>query len=211
MRRLSITARLALLLLLVPLSACNVLNLELGSRDADGEGGGALAAIKGIAGGILDAGEATEAGGAAKSGAKTEYFQYTDERGSVRFVRSLHEVPAQFRDQVGRLEVEKQPARSAAPRATATRTIRAGGTPAVRKSAAVTVYSTAWCGWCRKTVEWLDDRGVAYENRDVEANDTYREEIVSYTGGTSVPVVVIDGEVVRGFDPDRMKELIGKI
>ena len=72
------------------------------------------------------------------------------------------------------------------------------------------VYSAPWCGWCRKTVEWLDERGVAYENRDVEANDTYRKELVSHSGGTSVPVVVIDGEVVRGFNADRMEELIGR-
>ncbi len=188
------------------LSACNVLNLESSS----GEGEGALDAIKGFAGRVLDdTSQGGESASATSSPGKTEYFQYTDDRGSVHFVKSMHEVPAKFRDQVGRLEVEKAPPRPKAAR-TAAKARPFAATAAAPARASVTVYTTPWCGWCRKTVEWLDERGIAYENRDVEASEAYRKELVSHSGGTSVPVVVIDGEVVRGFDAHRMEQLIGR-
>ena len=69
-------------------------------------------------------------------------------------------------------------------------------------------FGTAWCGWCRKTLGFLTRRGVAFENRDIEANDMWKEELIEKTGGTSIPVVEIDGEIIRGYDPDRMDELL---
>ena len=72
----------------------------------------------------------------------------------------------------------------------------------------VVVYTTSWCGWCRKTMAWLDEAGVDYENRDIEANPLYRAELLAKTGATSIPMVEIDGRVVRGFSPGRMSELL---
>jgi glutaredoxin-like YruB-family protein len=72
----------------------------------------------------------------------------------------------------------------------------------------VVVYTTSWCGWCRKTLSFLDKQGVAYENRDIEADDAWREELIEKTGGTTIPVVEIDGEIIRGYDPTRMAQLL---
>ena len=70
------------------------------------------------------------------------------------------------------------------------------------------VYTTSWCGWCRKTIKYLTNRGVPFENRDIEAERTWRRELKQKTGSTSVPVVEIDGQIIRGYDPDRMAELL---
>ena len=88
---------------------------------------------------------------------------------------------------------------------------RAASLPAARKpvaAAGVVVYTTSWCGWCRKTLAWLDERGVAYENRDIEHSDAWRDELVEKTGSVSIPVVEIDGQIVRGSDPIRLGELL---
>jgi glutaredoxin 3 len=77
-----------------------------------------------------------------------------------------------------------------------------------RASAGVVVYSTSWCPWCRKTLAWLDERGIDYENRDIEKNPAWREELLDKSGGTSIPVVEIDGELIHGFQPGRMGELL---
>ena len=50
--------------------------------------------------------------------------------------------------------------------------------------------------------------GVDYENRDIEKNPAWREELLDKTGGTSIPVVEIGGELIHGFQPARMGELL---
>ena len=70
------------------------------------------------------------------------------------------------------------------------------------------VYTTAWCGWCRKTLAFLDERGVRYVNKDIEANDWNRDELIEKTGRTSIPVVEINGEIIRGYNAERMEQLL---
>jgi glutaredoxin len=102
--------------------------------------------------------------------------------------------------------------RAAASTAKRRPSVRAAAQPPAARaravSAGVVVYSTSWCGWCRKTMAWLDENGVAYENRDIERNPAWRDELLEKTGATSIPVVEIDGELIRGFSPDRMAELL---
>jgi glutaredoxin len=49
---------------------------------------------------------------------------------------------------------------------------------------------------------------VAYEDIDVLANPTAREELVRLTGGTAIPVIVVDGQVVVGFDRPKLQRLL---
>ena len=89
--------------------------------------------------------------------------------------------------------------------------MRSGERPVAYKTGPeVVVYTTAWCGWCRKTLAFLDERGVRYVNKDIEANDGNREELIQKTGRTSIPVVEIDGEIIRGFNAARMEQLLAR-
>jgi glutaredoxin len=129
------------------------------------------------------------------------YYVYTDDAGTMRFVGSLAEVPAAFRDSarpVSNDRVQRAPAGSAEPRAREERALEHE----------VVVYTTSWCGWCRKTLAWLDERGVAYENRDIERDADWAAELQRKTGTTAIPVVDVGGSIVRGFDPDRLAELL---
>jgi len=136
------------------------------------------------------------------------FYRYTDETGTVRFVSSLAEVPKALRDSarpVSNDRVQRAPAQARKPGAR-DRTAEQAYERAVEHQ--VVVYTTSWCGWCRKTLGFLTRRGVAFENRDIEADEAWREELIEKTGGTSIPVVEIDGEIIRGYDPDRMAELL---
>jgi len=140
------------------------------------------------------------------------FYRYTDASGAMRFVGSLAEVPAAFRGsarEVANDRVQRLPSGPAGPRA------RAGHTRApvaqLEERALeheVVVYTTSWCGWCRKTIAYLTEQGVPFENRDIEAEDMWREELLEKTGGTSIPVVEIDGQIIRGYDPGRMAQLL---
>jgi glutaredoxin-like YruB-family protein len=144
------------------------------------------------------------------------FYKVIEANGTVRFVSSLAEVPAAQRPKAERIDAQpiggaggaqrRAPSRRAARQLSAARSpepaaIRGGGHEVV-------VYTTSWCGWCKKTRAWLDAQGVDYENRDVEANAAWAEEIHDLTGSGGVPVIVIDGEVIEGFDQAQMAKLL---
>ena len=56
--------------------------------------------------------------------------------------------------------------------------------------------------------QFLSQRGVSYEERDVSRNQTYARELVNNTGQMGVPVTVFDGEIVVGFDRQRLEQLV---
>ena len=58
--------------------------------------------------------------------------------------------------------------------------------------------------------EFLSQRGVSYQERDVSTNRSYAEEMVRNTGQTGVPVTVIDGQTVIGFDRDRLEQILAQ-
>lgn len=78
----------------------------------------------------------------------------------------------------------------------------------------VKVYALSTCPYCRMAREYLDDSGVVYEAVEVdllegqEREDTL-EEVRELSGGTSFPVLIVDGDVIVGFNKQRIKELAG--
>jgi len=78
---------------------------------------------------------------------------------------------------------------------------------------AVKVYALSTCPYCRMTKRYLDESGVEYDLTEVdllegqEKDDTV-EEVRRVSGGASFPVVLIDDEVIVGFNKARIKELL---
>ena len=73
----------------------------------------------------------------------------------------------------------------------------------------VKVYSFESCPWCTKVKNYLKARGVEYEVRDIELDDTAREECEKISGDLAVPVTTIDGKnYVVGFDKKKIDELL---
>jgi glutaredoxin len=75
----------------------------------------------------------------------------------------------------------------------------------------VMVYALSTCPWCRKTKQWFDDSKIPYEVVDVdqlpdEEQDAAADKAYELSGGRRFPVVVINGEVVVGFSPDKFLE-----
>jgi len=56
--------------------------------------------------------------------------------------------------------------------------------------------------------EFLSQKGVDFEERDVAANQVYAEEMVKSTGQMGVPVIIIDGQSVIGFDRGRLEQIL---
>jgi len=75
--------------------------------------------------------------------------------------------------------------------------------------ASVIIYSTPWCAYCKMAKEYFKEHNVAYQEKDVSADDAAREEMIKKSEQLGVPVIDIDGTIVIGFDKPRLKELIG--
>lgn len=56
--------------------------------------------------------------------------------------------------------------------------------------------------------EFLSQRGIAFEERDVSRDPMAGREMVNRTGQTGVPVTLIDGQTIVGFDQARLESAI---
>lgn len=73
----------------------------------------------------------------------------------------------------------------------------------------ITIYSTPTCHFCHMAKEWLSQNDVAFNDYDVQTDLEKRQEMAEKSGGMAVPVFDIDGEVIVGFDKERIAELVG--
>ena len=73
----------------------------------------------------------------------------------------------------------------------------------------VKIYSTPTCPWCIRTKQFLKDNNIVFEDIDVSDNQTAAEEMVRKSGQMGVPVLDIEGEIIVGFDKERIKSALG--
>ena len=74
----------------------------------------------------------------------------------------------------------------------------------------VTVYTSPTCPYCNMVKEFLSQRSIGFEERDVSRNPSYAQELMKSTGQMGVPVTIINGQVVVGFDRERLEQLIAQ-
>jgi glutaredoxin 3 len=72
----------------------------------------------------------------------------------------------------------------------------------------VVVYTTPTCGYCHQVKQYLAGRGIPYKEVDVAADPRAAAEMVNLSGQRGVPVVLIDGQVVVGFNQPRIEQLL---
>ncbi|MEZ0209616.1 MAG: glutaredoxin family protein [Methylophilus sp.] len=63
----------------------------------------------------------------------------------------------------------------------------------------VTLYATDWCPYCAKTRALLEQKQIPYKEYNIETSEQGRDQY-QRLAGKGVPVLLIDGEVVRGFN-----------
>ena len=71
----------------------------------------------------------------------------------------------------------------------------------------VTVYTSNTCPYCTMAKDYLKDREVAFEEKNVQTDKEARQELMAM-GYTGVPVICVDDEQIVGFDKDRLDELL---
>lgn len=73
----------------------------------------------------------------------------------------------------------------------------------------VKIYSTPTCPFCMMAKKFLKENNIDFEDIDVSADQTKAEEMVQKTGQMAVPVIDIDGEIIVGFDKEKIRKALG--
>lgn len=68
----------------------------------------------------------------------------------------------------------------------------------------VIIYTTTWCPFCEATKEYLNQKNVPYEEKNVEIDLQARDEMVEKSGQLGVPVIDVNGKIIIGYSPDEI-------
>lgn len=77
--------------------------------------------------------------------------------------------------------------------------------------ARITVYTTDPCSFCVRVKDLLRTRGLDYEEINLAKDPDGRAQLAQRTGMMSFPQVVIDGEVVGGFQETVAADRAGRL
>ena len=73
------------------------------------------------------------------------------------------------------------------------------------------MYMTDWCPYCRKAKEYLNSLGVNLVEYNVDRDRGKEEESMQKMGGGSgVLVIDVEGIIIKGYAPERIKEAVEK-
>ena len=83
--------------------------------------------------------------------------------------------------------------------------------PAKVKPPKVTLYTTSWCGFCRKARAYFRQQGIKFVDYDVEKNaDAARRKqtLDKKYKSRGVPLAIINNHVIYGFNPANYQHAI---
>lgn len=78
----------------------------------------------------------------------------------------------------------------------------------------VKIYTTTTCPYCKMEKDYLDSKGVKYENVFVDNDPNAAGEMLEKSGQMGVPFTVVQKEgraeeKILGFDKERLNEILG--
>lgn len=73
----------------------------------------------------------------------------------------------------------------------------------------IKIYSTPTCPYCIRAKQFLKENNIVFEDIDVSGNHAAAEEMMQKSGQMGVPVLDIEGEIIVGFDKERIKQTLG--
>lgn len=72
----------------------------------------------------------------------------------------------------------------------------------------ITVYSTPTCPYCQQVKDYLRQKGVEFKDYNVATDLEARNLMVQKSGQLGVPVIDVNGNIVVGFNRNRLDELL---
>lgn len=71
----------------------------------------------------------------------------------------------------------------------------------------VVVYTSNTCPYCTLAKNYLSEKGIPYTEKNVQTDKDARKELMTM-GHMGVPVLVVDGQEIVGFDKEKLDALL---
>ena len=72
----------------------------------------------------------------------------------------------------------------------------------------VVIYSTPIWPWCKRAKEYLSKKSIPYTEYNVAADRDKAKEMIQKSKQMGVPVILVDGEVMVGFNQTKLDSLL---
>ncbi len=70
----------------------------------------------------------------------------------------------------------------------------------------VTVFTGSTCPHCHTMKDYLKEKGVEFEERNIQNDPEARSELIE-KGYKGIPVIEVDGKGIQGFDREKLDAL----
>lgn len=72
----------------------------------------------------------------------------------------------------------------------------------------ITIYSTPTCPYCDAAKDYFDENNISFTDYDVSKNREKAREMIEKSGQRGTPVINIDGNIVIGFNKEKIESLV---
>jgi glutaredoxin len=77
-----------------------------------------------------------------------------------------------------------------------------------RRNVNITMYSTSWCGVCKRARAYMQQHQISFTELDVEHDAAASARQHALNPGGGVPTIAIDDQVLIGFSPESLESRI---
>lgn len=71
----------------------------------------------------------------------------------------------------------------------------------------IDIYTSSTCKYCHMAKDFFKKNNIDFVEHNVSEDPEARKELMK-KGYMSVPVIIVDGEEILGFDQDKLKGLL---
>lgn len=70
------------------------------------------------------------------------------------------------------------------------------------------IYTKTGCPWCTDALDFLKEKKVPFEEREMLGNKTYFDELVKKSGQTKTPTVDLDGVILADAGVEEVERFL---
>jgi len=125
--------------------------------------------------------------------ARAEIYKWTDAEGNIQFSDTApsNQAVKKIKLEINSISIPKI---SSNPNSTTT-------------SRRVVIYTTDWCGYCKKAKKFMRKNNIAFSEYDIEKSARAKREY-DRLNGHGVPLIVVGEKTLSGFSPSSLMALL---
>lgn len=148
--------------------------------------------------------------------ALAEIYKWTDAEGNIHFsdkkTTNSNAESVQLKSSINSYNGSSLPKFEYTPRSKK-KSHSHGNKPPKLRPRQVVMYSTVWCGFCKKAKAYFKQKGIAFSERDIETSAQAKKEYQSLGGG-GVPLILVGNKTgtqkINGFSIARFDAAYSK-